>query len=137
MVNECEVRLVTQLVQALRVRDVPNEAIGVITPYRAQSRLLQRACGRAIDVSTVDKYQGRDKQCIVVSLVRSNAQHDAGQLLGDWRRINVAVTRAKAKLVVIGSALTAAAAPTLAALVELAARNRWLHSIALRDYVAS
>ena len=48
-----------------------------------------------VEVSTVDKYQGRDKECIIVSLVRSNTERRIGSLLRDWRRINVAFTRAK------------------------------------------
>ncbi len=51
----------------------------------------------------MDKFQGRDKDCIIISLVRSNAQQDFGSLLQDWRRINVAMTRSKQKLVLIGS----------------------------------
>lgn len=43
--------------------------------------------------------QGRDKECVLVSLVRSNSGREAGRLLADWRRVNVAVTRARAKLV--------------------------------------
>lgn len=43
--------------------------------------------------------QGRDKECVLVSLVRSNPGREAGRLLADWRRVNVAVTRARAKLV--------------------------------------
>ena len=133
MVNVAEVQLVGTLVRELRVRDVPTTSIGVITPYRAQARALQHATGSLVDVSTVDKYQGRDKQCIIVSLVLSSAQCDAGRLLGDWRRINVAMTRAKSKLVVVGSASTVAGAPALAAFLELAQQNNWLQSIAFQD----
>lgn len=42
---------------------------------------------------TVDKFQGKDRDCIVISLVRSNKDKNVGKLLKDWRRINVAVTR--------------------------------------------
>lgn len=59
-----------------------------------------------VEVSTVDKYQGRDKECIIVSLVRSNTERRIGSLLRDWRRINVAFTRAKKKLILIGSETT-------------------------------
>ena len=57
-------------------------------------------------MSTVDRFQGRDKECIIVSLVRSNEEGKVGGLLRDWRRINVAFTRAKKKLVLVGSAST-------------------------------
>jgi DNA replication ATP-dependent helicase Dna2 len=54
---------------------VPETKVGVITPYRSQLRLIQQLLkGRErVEVHTIDKYQGRDKECVVVSLVRSNA----------------------------------------------------------------
>jgi DNA replication ATP-dependent helicase Dna2 len=62
-----------QVVSALVSCGVPAADIGVIAPYRAQLQLLlQRIAHGGIDVYTVDRYQGRDKDCIVVSLVRSN-----------------------------------------------------------------
>jgi superfamily I DNA and/or RNA helicase len=63
--------------------------------------------------------QGRDKECVVVSFVRSNNQQQAsGSLLGDWHRINVAITRAKKKLVMIGSQSTLSTTPLLRLLVQ-------------------
>ena len=53
---------------------------------------------------TIDRAQGRDVDCVVMSLVRANAEHDAGRLLADRRRLNVALTRARAKLVIVGCA---------------------------------
>lgn len=57
-------------------------------------------------MSTIDRYQGRDKEAIVISLVRSNDQGRTGRLLDDYRRINVALSRAKKKLIIIGSLKT-------------------------------
>ncbi|EKX47804.1 hypothetical protein GUITHDRAFT_46777, partial [Guillardia theta CCMP2712] len=54
-----------------------------------------------IECSTVDRYQGRDKACILVSLVRSKQDEEVGSLVSDIRRLNVAVTRAKAKLILV------------------------------------
>lgn len=94
--------------------------IGVVTPYRGQLRLLQDllrgdASGTAVECNTVDKvrllteihrqYQGRDKPCVVVSLVRCRPG-GVGDLLADCRRLNVALTRAKTKLIIIGSPST-------------------------------
>lgn len=62
--------------------------------------------GGILEVSTVDRFQGRDKSCIIVSLVRSNEEGKVGGLLKDWRRINVAFTRAKKKLILVGSEWT-------------------------------
>ena len=79
----------------------------MISPYLAHTIELQMMLGwNGVEVSTVDKYQGRDKECIIVSLVRSNTERRIGSLLRDWRRINVAFTRAKKKLILIGSETT-------------------------------
>jgi DNA replication ATP-dependent helicase Dna2 len=74
---------------------------GVISPYRAQLRLvnaalasrLGAAVASGIEVHTVDKFQGRDKAVILLSLVRSNARRDAGGLLRDCLRPPGAVKR--------------------------------------------
>ena len=58
---------------------------------------------QGLEVSTIDRYQGRDKDAIILSFVRSNSKGRVGRLLEDYRRLNVAVTRAKCKLVMVGS----------------------------------
>ncbi|XP_078060922.1 DNA replication ATP-dependent helicase/nuclease DNA2 [Mustelus asterias] len=81
--------------------------IGVIAPYRQQLKAISAVLMRdkafsAVEVNTVDKYQGRDKSVIIVSFVRSNSEGKLGELLKDWRRLNVALTRPKHKLVMMG-----------------------------------
>uniref|UniRef100_A0A8C7B862 DNA replication ATP-dependent helicase/nuclease DNA2 n=1 Tax=Neovison vison TaxID=452646 RepID=A0A8C7B862_NEOVI len=80
--------------------------IGIIAPYRQQLKiindLLFHSSVRMVEVNTVDKYQGRDKSIILVSFVRSNKDGPLGELLKDWRRLNVAITRAKHKLILLG-----------------------------------
>nr|XP_014340487.1 PREDICTED: DNA replication ATP-dependent helicase/nuclease DNA2 isoform X2 [Latimeria chalumnae] len=81
--------------------------IGIIAPYRQQLKAISALLAKspafsAVEVNTVDKYQGRDKSVIIVSFVRSNADGNLGELLKDWRRINVAITRAKHKLIMVG-----------------------------------
>ncbi|XP_072334880.1 DNA replication ATP-dependent helicase/nuclease DNA2 isoform X1 [Scyliorhinus torazame] len=81
--------------------------IGIIAPYRQQLKaisavLMQDKAFSAVEVNTVDKYQGRDKSVIIVSFVRSNSDGKLGELLKDWRRLNVALTRPKHKLVMMG-----------------------------------
>ena len=61
---------------------------------------------QGVELSTIDRYQGRDKPVIIISFVRSNTSGKAGRLLQDIRRLNVAMTRAKRKLVMVGSFLT-------------------------------
>jgi DNA replication ATP-dependent helicase Dna2 len=56
-----------------------------------------------LEVSTIDRYQGRDKRAIIISFVRSNVKGRVGRLLSDPRRLNVAMTRAKCKLIMVGS----------------------------------
>lgn len=76
-------------------------------------------CSRPnIEVCTVDRYQGRDKECIIISFVRNNAEQRIGDLLSDWRRINVAITRARSKIIFIGSAATLQGNALLASLVQ-------------------
>ena len=65
--------------------------------------LLKRMKLHGLEMSTIDRYQGRDKPAIILSFVRSNPKHKVGRLLEDFRRLNVAITRAKYKLIMIGS----------------------------------
>ncbi|KAJ6437778.1 DNA replication helicase Dna2 [Purpureocillium lavendulum] len=105
IVNPAEVRIVSQLVESLLTVGVPASEVGVMTHYRAQlSRLRERLRAHAgVEMHTTDRFQGRDKEVVVLSLVRSNEACSIGDLLKDWRRINVAFTRAKTKLLVVGS----------------------------------
>ena len=64
---------------------------------------LTTECSNTCEISTVDKFQGRDMEVMVISMVRSNDNQAVGNLLRDWRRINVAITRAKYKLIIVGS----------------------------------
>lgn len=105
--NTVEATIVARICEGLLAHGVPQGDIGVISPYRAQLGAIRHALGDGcadIEVDTVDRYQGRDKQCIVLSLVRSNESSGAGGLLQDWRRVNVAITRAKTKLILVGCA---------------------------------
>ncbi len=88
--------------------------VGIISPYRAQVQLLRRLLmkreffkpfRRQISVNTVDGFQGQERDIIVISLVRAN---DDGQIgfLRDLRRMNVAITRARMKLIIIGDRQT-------------------------------
>ena len=64
------------------------------------------SAGAEVEMHTADRFQGRDKEIVVLSCVRSNSAHNIGELLKDWRRVNVAVTRARSKLIIIGSKQT-------------------------------
>ncbi|XP_059214337.1 DNA replication ATP-dependent helicase/nuclease DNA2 [Centropristis striata] len=109
--NHTEAALIHKLLSLLIKAGCKPSDIGVIAPYRQQlksiSALLQSSAFTGVEVNTVDKYQGRDKSLIVFSFVRSTAEEgNLGELLKDWRRLNVAITRAKHKLLMVGSITT-------------------------------
>ncbi|MGL4551218.1 MAG: AAA domain-containing protein, partial [Gemmataceae bacterium] len=108
--NPQEAELAAAKVRRLIAAGVSD--IAVIAPYAAQVRLLRRLLADAagVEVDSVDGFQGREKEAVVVSLVRSNGEGEVG-FLGDTRRTNVALTRARRKLVVIGDSATLAHAP--------------------------
>jgi DNA replication ATP-dependent helicase Dna2 len=105
IVNPTEATICIQLVESLLSVGVPASSIGVMTHYRSQLSLLKHGLRNrhAVEMHTADRFQGRDKEVIILSLVRSNEAKSIGELLKDWRRINVAFTRAKTKLLVVGS----------------------------------
>jgi DNA replication ATP-dependent helicase Dna2 len=87
--------------------------------------------GNAVEVLTVDKYQGRDKATILLSFVRCNASRSAGRLLADWQRLNVAITRARTKLVLVGSAATLTSIPMLDDLLAVLRRRDWVQRLSI------
>ncbi|MAQ89830.1 MAG: IGHMBP2 family helicase [Rhodopirellula sp.] len=104
--NQAEAELVLKKIDALLAAKVSPDTIGVITPYAGQARLIRSLCETAgVEIDTVDGFQGREKEVIIISCVRSNRQGEIG-FLADTRRMNVALTRAKRKLIVIGDSAT-------------------------------
>lgn len=101
--NETELLIVIQHVKKLLGLGVAPELIGIISPYNAQVSLIKKSIQELgpIEVSTVDGFQGREKEVIIISLVRSNENGDVG-FLRDRRRMNVAITRPKRHLCIIG-----------------------------------
>jgi len=116
--NEREAELIAQLLAEF-VRGLPEqvhgevvEQIGVISPYRRQNTLLRQRLARAhpalgaVRVDTVDRFQGGEREIVVVSLVNSNAEGVIGPLHAEWRRLNVALSRARSLLVLVGDRRT-------------------------------
>jgi DNA replication ATP-dependent helicase Dna2 len=96
-------------VEALITCGISPRDVGVITFYRSQLSLLRQSLRHyspELEMHTTDKFQGRDKEIVILSCVRSNAENNVGELLRDWRRVNVAFTRARTKLLVLGSKST-------------------------------
>ena len=117
--NTAEGKLVLEKVRQLLEAGLAAADIAVIAPYAAQVRWLreQAAENRALEIDTVDGFQGREKEAVVISLVRSNREGEIG-FLADTRRMNVALTRARRKLIVIGDSATLGGHPFYAALIE-------------------
>jgi superfamily I DNA and/or RNA helicase len=106
--NPQEAEVVERKVTALLEAGVSARDIAVISPYAAQVRSLrQRLAALEVEVDTVDGFQGREKEAVIISLVRSNPSGEIG-FLADVRRMNVALTRARRKLIVIGDSATIA-----------------------------
>eukprot|EP00977_Amphora_coffeiformis_P004632 scaffold1000_cov166-Amphora_coffeaeformis.AAC.22 len=112
LVNRTEATLIERIVQSLLSCGVDPNSIGIICPFNAQLRLLEsyselvKLKSQGLECSTIDRYQGRDKPVIIISFVRSNTKGKVGRILSDFRRLNVAVSRAERKLIMVGSLST-------------------------------
>lgn len=107
--NENEGTIVKNWVEKLIAAGIQSNQIAIITPYQAQvtllTSLLRPVYGPSLEIGTVDGMQGREKEAIVISMVRSNDTREVG-FLKEKRRMNVAMTRARRHLCVIGDAST-------------------------------
>ena len=111
--NPVEAEWAARLATNVRRGGVSDADVAVISPYQDQVdriRGLLPDDARDLEVRTVDGFQGREKEVVVLSLVRSNDRDEIG-FLKDLRRLNVAVTRPRRKLVVVGDASTVTAHP--------------------------
>ncbi len=116
--NPSEALLVVNKVKALLEAGLSPQDIAVITPYAAQVRWLRAQLPHAeVEIDSVDGFQGREKEAVIISLVRSNETGEIG-FLGDTRRMNVALTRARRKLLIIGDSATITAHPFYRRLVD-------------------
>ncbi len=102
--NPREAEFVKHIVYALLSGGLKEEDIGIITPYKDHEEFLKRII-ESVEIKSVDGFQGREKEVIVLSLVRANEKEQIG-FLKDKRRLNVAITRAKRKLIIVGDAAT-------------------------------
>jgi superfamily I DNA and/or RNA helicase len=133
-------RYLESLLETLRDEspEVPegNFRVGIISPYRAQVEFLEdtlaefpllNAYRKSITVHTVDGFQGQERDVIGISLVRSNEDGEIG-FLQDVRRMNVALTRARKKLVVAGDSATLAGHPFYRAFLDYVEEATAYHS---------
>jgi len=109
-----EARMIADLVEAILVCGLPPEEIGIVTPYRAQAREIKsmlrripkwRDMTKKIVVDTVERMQGQERELVILSLTTSNPTFavDLADFFFQPQRLNVAVTRARTKLIIVGS----------------------------------
>ena len=108
--NVNEATVVSTLVEALSNRGLALTDVAVLTPFRAQLRELKRVLPTDVELSTVDRFQGKDAACVLVSFARADA---SSGLLADPRRLNVALSRARRMLILVGAREALASASPL------------------------
>lgn len=121
--NPKEAEIVLSITSKLMELDVDPEDVAVITPYDDQVDLVDRKIDEeTLEVDTVDGFQGREKEIVILSLVRSNERGNVG-FLEDVRRLNVSITRAKRKLVIVGDSSTVGTHGTYSRLLDYISKN--------------
>ena len=115
IVNHIEARIALKAANDHIKAGVDEKDIGIISPYADQVKLISERTD--IEVKTVDGFQGREKEIIIISTVRSNEYGQIG-FLKDLRRLNVAITRAKRKLIIIGNSSTLKSNETYERLID-------------------
>lgn len=128
--NEGEAAIVLMHVRNLVECGVSANDIAVITPYAAQCRRLRRLLSAdqsllSVEVGTVDSYQGRESEAVVFSATRSseNGGENGIGFLGDIRRFNVALTRARRSFTLIGDSATLSQHPVLSKFIQYVERR--------------
>ncbi|KYM81394.1 DNA2-like helicase [Atta colombica] len=106
--NIWEVAITLRLVQVLIEAGVCARNIGIIAPYNAHINLLKKVIDKEVEINTVDQYQGRDKDVILYSCTKSveSETKKEFEILDDQRRLTVAITRARHKLIIIADKVT-------------------------------
>ncbi|MGM0410257.1 MAG: IGHMBP2 family helicase, partial [Bacillota bacterium] len=116
--NPVESELVLDIADEAQRLGLKAKDIAIITPYKDQVDLLNHRCkNENIEINTVDAFQGREKEVVILSFVRSNNKNNIG-FLRDLRRLNVSLTRAKRKLIIVGDSNTISTNKTYADLVD-------------------
>lgn len=126
IINKIEADIAVDLAKNYISAGVSEEDIGIISPYADQVKIIQDKT--PVEVKTVDGFQGREKEIIIISTVRSNDNENIG-FLKDLRRLNVAITRAKRKLIIIGHKDTLISNPTYSRLIEFVENENLLIKI--------
>jgi predicted DNA helicase len=121
--NAGEAKLAVTILEKLLAAGMKPKEVALLTPYVAQSKLLKSLVKvPGLEIGSVDGFQGREKEATIVSLVRSNPDAEVG-FLSDTRRMNVAMTRARRLLIVIGDSATLARHPFYERFIDYADRR--------------
>jgi len=123
--NPGEIEVINKIIE---IDNLNPADLAIISPYSGQVSFAKEKFPANIRISTIDSFQGQEKNTILISLVRSNSDGQIG-FLKDYRRMNVAMTRAKEKLYIIGDSSTLAIDPFYAALLEFFERTNSYKSI--------
>ncbi|ODS37293.1 MAG: hypothetical protein A7316_01875 [Candidatus Altiarchaeales archaeon WOR_SM1_86-2] len=116
--NPCEAELVVSIIRRLLDAGIKPPDIAVIAPYDDQVNLIRSKINiDDLEIKTVDGFQGKEKEVVVVSFTRSNPGGEIG-FLEDLRRLNVSLTRAKRKLILIGDTETICSHPVYKRLID-------------------
>ncbi|GAB1224739.1 hypothetical protein ENUP19_0217G0005 [Entamoeba nuttalli] len=121
--NAGEVQIIQEVVEKLLNNGIEENEIGIISPYQAQQELISQNVSTKIKVANIDGFQGNEKDYIIFSCVRSNQTLGVG-FVNDYKRLNVALTRAKSGLIIIGNIQT---------LITSKVWNMLIHHFYLRD----
>lgn len=115
--NKGEAELAVKLLYELLGSGLKAKDVAILTPYVAQAKLLKTMVREpGLEIGSVDGFQGREKEAIILSLVRSSESGQIG-FLSDMRRLNVAITRARRCLIVVGDSATVGRHPVYARFV--------------------
>ncbi|KAH6932035.1 hypothetical protein HPB50_002587 [Hyalomma asiaticum] len=107
--SKIEATIIVQLIRVLLKGGLPPEEVGAIAPFRNQVQLLKQAVSSIaqVDISTVDQFQGKEKSVVLLSCVKKyTGDSKDTEILNDQRRLTVAVSRARHKLIIVGSSST-------------------------------
>jgi ATP-dependent RNA/DNA helicase IGHMBP2 len=125
LINQGELDIVQKIIDSEKLD--PKD-IAIISPYSGQVNLARSFFPPTFLVSTIDSFQGQEKEVVILSLVRSNTESKIG-FLSDYRRMNVALTRAKEKLFVIGDSATIGNDPFYSKFLEYMENHQGYRSV--------
>lgn len=133
--NKLEADLLTQTLFKLLTHGFTYKQIGIISPYVDQvayikdiiTKNLGINCTEKIEIKSVDGFQGREKDIIIMSLVRSNKKQEIG-FLNDLRRFNVSITRGRKNIIIIADSTTLKSNPTYHRFIKYIKNNNYYHT---------